>query len=109
MRKLQLFFLILIIFLTAAPASAIEVGQAKAFTGQDLHLKGRGLISYQLSGAEHALVFGNGFSMSIGANRFSSNKAVVWLKSQTVQFRGRSRVDYKTRVYLEGNTGEIPL
>jgi hypothetical protein len=41
--------------------------------------------------------------MSIGANQFSSDTAVVWLESVTTEFRGRVRIDYNARVYLEGN------
>jgi len=97
--------------LVSRPASsAIESQKARAFVGQDLHLTGRDLISYQLSAIEHALVFQNGFSMSIGANRFSSDIAVVWLESIRTEFGGRTsassvrsvRIDYRVRAYLEG-------
>ena len=97
--------------LVSRPASsAIESQKARAFVGQDLHLTGRDLVSYQLSAIEHTLVFQNGFSMSIGANRFSSDGAVVWLESIRTEFGGRTsassvrsvRIDYRVRAYLEG-------
>ncbi|GAF90641.1 unnamed protein product, partial [marine sediment metagenome] len=59
-------------------------------------------MSYQLSTGEHALVFEDGFSMSIVANRFSSNSAVVWLETVTTEYRGRVRIDYNATVYLQG-------
>ncbi len=109
MRK-TLFVLVIFfiaILLPAAVSLAIDgvvPGQrARAFVGQDLHLSGGELISYQPTTGEHVLVLKNGFSMSIGANQFSSNSAVVWLESVTIEFRGRVRVDYKARVYLQGN------
>ncbi len=109
----------LLILLPAAVSSAIEGQKAeslpvpggsidvmpnkRSWVGQDLHLTGRSLISYQLTTGEHTLVFPDGFSMTIGANQFSSNTAVVWLESVKTEFRGRVRIDYNARVYLEGN------
>ncbi|HDZ69146.1 MAG TPA: LPS-assembly protein LptD, partial [Phycisphaerales bacterium] len=84
-------------------SSAIESQKARLFDGQDLHLEGTEVVSYQLSTGEHTLLFRNGFSMSIGANQFSSDSAVVWLKSKTTEFRGRTRIDYNAKVYLTGN------
>jgi hypothetical protein len=93
--------------LLPAASSAVEsvdsAPKARPFVGQDLHLAGTELISYQLSTGEFTLVFQDGFSMSMGANQFSSDNAVVWLESVTTDFRGRIRIDYKARVYLEGN------
>ena len=104
MRKGRLFVLSLLVF--SAMSAAIESGadseQSGAFAGQDLHLQGKKLVSYQLSTGEHAIVFEDGFSMSIGANRFSSNSAVVWLETVTTEYRGRVRIDYNATVYLQG-------
>ncbi len=80
-----------------------QSARGEAFVGQDLHLVGRNLISYQLSTGEHTLVFQDGLSMSIGANQFSSDNAVVWLESVAIKYRDRVRIDYKTTVYLQGN------
>jgi len=77
--------------------------KAQAFVGQDLHLAGPELISYQLSTGEHILVFTDGLSMSIGANQFSSDRAVIWLESLTTEFRGRAHIDYKATAYLQGS------
>jgi hypothetical protein len=82
---------------------AIESDRAGAFVGQDLHLAGKEVISYQISLVEHTLVFQNGFSMSIGANRFSSNRAVVWLETVSAGSGSQVRLGYKARVYLHGN------
>ncbi len=110
MRKKRLYILSILslaVMVQAAISSAIESGipqqKAQAFVGQDLHLAGRELISYQLSTGEHILVFMGGLSMSIGANQFSSDSAVVWLESITTEFRGRTRIDYKATAYLQGN------
>ncbi len=90
--------------LSGTISSAIESDRARAFVGQDLHLAGKEVISYQISPVEHTLVFQNGFSMSIGANRFSSNSGVVWLETVRCSAQARQvRIDYKARVYLQGN------
>jgi hypothetical protein len=102
-QKRQLFIIGLLVFLPAAVSWAIEEQKAQAFAGQDLHLRGGELISYQPNPGEHTLILQDGFSMSIGANQFFSDSAVVWLVSVTTEFRGRIQVDYMARAYLEGN------
>jgi len=130
MRNRTLFILVFLVLLSGPAWSAIDGGdepvpKANAFVGQDLHMEGRAVISHQLSTAEHILVFSDGFSMSIGANQFSSDSAVVWLvprSAQTVEnavttlrsrslrstsrpkwkVDDRSRIGYKAMVYLQG-------
>ncbi len=92
-----------IYFLPIPYSSGIESGKAGAFAGLDLRLEGKTVISYQLSTGEHSLVFGNGFVMSIGGNKFSSDKAVVWLKSRLSDFHGRTHIDYEAKIYMTGN------
>ncbi|GAH05949.1 unnamed protein product, partial [marine sediment metagenome] len=94
---------------------AVEGGvageKARAFVGQDLHLAGGELLLYQsrpgpstaLGVNSHILVLRDGFSMSIGANQFSSDSAVLWLKAEPTEFRGRVDVEVNVQVYLEGN------
>lgn len=114
-RKPQLLVVSLIIVLAAAGWSLGGNNKdGSTFIGQDLHLAGRELISYQQilrpgsgQGADgssvHILVFPDGFSMSLGSrragslgvNQFISDKAVVWLES--------SGANYKAWVYLQGN------
>jgi len=105
MRRKQLLILVIfpILVLQVASASLAKGQKAEVFVGQDLHIAGQELISYQLSTGEHTLVLQNGFSMSIGANQFSSDSAVVWLESVAIEFRDRIRIDYKAIVYLQGN------
>ena len=103
-------FLVMLVLPLAVPVKSLSAidsqrvrpapprGGARAFIGQDLHLSGREVMSYQLSTGEHTLVFRDGFSMSIGANKFSSEAAVVWLKSVTIEFRGVIRIDYKVLI-----------
>jgi len=103
---LILFFWVLlpIVRLSGAPASEIGSSGSKslAFVGQDLQLRGQRLMSYQPSTGEYTLVFQDGFSMSIGANQFSSDNAVVRLESVMVESHERTRIDYEAKVYLEG-------
>jgi len=69
---------------------------SRSWVGEDLYLKGREVISHRVGPGEHTLVFYDSFSMSIGANQFFSDSAVVWLK------RERAGIQ-KVKVYLEGN------
>jgi hypothetical protein len=99
--------LTVIALLAAAAPAASEDGagglSTEALTGQDLYLSGRELMSYQPATDAHILLFEKKFSMSIGANRYSSDKAVVWLESMTIESGGRVHIDYLAKVYLEGN------
>jgi len=101
-QEKKLFILFLCVWLPAVVCRGIDSRKADAFAGQDLHLAGRQVLSYQLSSDEHTLVFEDGFSMSIGSEQFSSEKAVVRLKARRVEFRGKVRIDYDAGVYLEG-------
>ncbi len=76
---------------------------AEVFAGQDLHLTANKVVSHQPATGEHALVFTGDFSMSIAGNHFAGDNAVVWLISELTEFRGKVRIDYTAKVYLEGN------
>ncbi|MGA2916107.1 MAG: LPS assembly protein LptD [Sedimentisphaerales bacterium] len=101
MRHNYLIFL-LIVFLTAGSLAASGPGQGELFGAEDLHLKGKTLISYQNSDTENILAFTDGFELSIGDNLLKSDKAIVWLDSQTEEYRGTVSVNYKVKVYLAG-------
>ena len=102
-RLVILVILVILVLLQGADSLAIEEQKARAFIGQDLHLAGREVMSYQPSTGEHTLVFRDGFSMSIGVNQLGSDDAVVWLKTEPTEFGGRVRINYKVRAYLQGN------
>ena len=105
-QKRQVFIIGLLVLgmweVSCAAGSGVPGQNAEVFIGQDLYLEGKGLLSYQVSTGEHVLVFEDGFSMSIGANRLCGDKGVVWLDSIRTDFRGRVRIDYSSRVYIEG-------
>jgi len=118
MRYKTLFILVLLVLLSGTVRSAMDGGDqpipgASAFVGQDLHMAGRAVISHQLSTGEHILVFRDEFSMSIGANEFSSDSAVVWLVPgsgemaesavrQGQKVSDEARIGYEAKVYLRG-------
>ena len=115
MRNRTLFILILMSMLAFCTIGrgAEQGPDTAAFVGQDLHMEGPAVISHQLSTSEHILVFREGFSMSIGANKFSSSNAVVWLIPRSavpvestvpeqLKVGDWSRIGYKTMVYLRG-------
>ena len=107
MLKNELIILVAVVFAASGVSFAVEGGvsqqRAEAFAGQDLQLSGQEVISYQSEGGEHILVFQRGFSMSIGANQFLSDNAVIWVKATTTEFLGESKNEYKIRAYMEGN------
>ena len=87
------------------PAGLCLGQDVAAFAGQDLHLAAGNMTVYQDkdSPGEHLLVFNGDFSMSIGANQLSSDSAVVWIKTLSQDFRGRTHLDHNAQIYLEGN------
>jgi len=87
---------------------AINYAQQKAdqyFTGQDLHLNARNMIickDASFGPGANVLIFEQGFSLAIGANKFSSNKAVVWIDTVRSGYPGQTDTDYNCRIYLQG-------
>ena len=76
-----------------------------SWIGEDLYLQGQKVMSADLEGkgGDHLLLFKGRFLVSIGANRFSSDEAMVWLKENRTEFRGRTRTEYQATVYLQGS------
>jgi hypothetical protein len=48
------------------------------------------------------MVLRDDFSMSIGGNKYSSERAVVWLYEEAGEGGARARVHYRVQAYLEG-------
>lgn len=96
-----LYFLLVVLF-AANGFAAVEPNQVQIFGADDLHLSGKTLTSYQSSSSEHILAFTGGFELSIGDNHLKSSEAIVWLNSQTTEYRGVTNIDYKVKVYLGG-------
>jgi hypothetical protein len=61
-------------------ASAIDSTQARAFAGHDVYISADKLVSFHGSGGEDVLVIEPRFSLVAGADTFSGDKAVVWMK-----------------------------
>ncbi len=102
----SLLIAILTVVLSAGALATDSQGQAgEYFAGQDLHVQGQTLSIYK--GPElantHVLFFENGFSMTIGDHRLSSDRAVVFLRTLATEHRNVAHVDYDARVYLEHN------
>jgi len=105
MRKRELLISAILALMVVTAASAVESQKAGEPIGQDLHVAGRELTAYQITTDKtgvHILVLPDGFSMSFGPNRFSSDKAVVWLETVITKLEDGVRVDYKTQAYLQG-------
>ncbi len=89
----------------AAFAEAVEEGPGQYFSGQDLHVLGQELTIYKVPERKNtqALVFANGFSMDIGDNHLSSDRAVVPIHTVSTEHQGIDHIAHDTSVYLEGN------
>jgi hypothetical protein len=94
---------LLIAFLTAKGFSAVQSQEAQLFGADDLHLRGRVMSSYQIASGEHILAFTEGLELSIGDNHIKSNKAIIWLNSQTTEYQGVTKIVYRAKAYLEGD------
>ena len=98
-----LYILVLSAVAFCSESRAEELEKAEILAGQDLQVSGPSVTNHRLSSGEHILVFNDGLSMSIGANQFSSGKAVVWLNSMAAEFAGQSRGGYIAIAYLADN------
>jgi hypothetical protein len=79
---------------------------AQLLAGEDLHMQAKQMWTCrQIQTAdEHVLLFENGFSMSIGDNQLSAEKAVIWLKDRGRDQQGlASQAYYQAQVYLEND------
>jgi hypothetical protein len=103
MQKKHALALVLVLGYLISEKATGDYPGAPGFAGQDLHLVASEVITYQLDTGEHVMVFENGLAMSIGANRFESAKAMVWLKSAATQVRTMKENYYNATVYLEQN------
>lgn len=106
MHKSLLTAIFTVLALSAATWAVDDpVKPGEYFAGQDLHIQGQTLSIYK--GPElkdtHVLVFDNGFSMTIGDHRLSSDRAVVFLRTLATEFRQVSHIQHDARVYLEHN------
>ncbi|MCK5563760.1 MAG: hypothetical protein KAJ07_00815, partial [Planctomycetes bacterium] len=74
------------------------------FVGQDLHLSGENISVCSDDGfgqGANVLIFDSGFSMVIGANKLSSQSAVVFIDVVRSEYLGQIQTDYNCRVYLQ--------
>jgi hypothetical protein len=97
-RQFILFFVLPVVLLL--PAVVRPAQNPLAFAGQDLHLSGKNLISFQLSAKEHCLLFTENFHLVIGGVSFTSDSAVIWLESPP---SGGPLAHYNAKAYLTGN------
>ena len=103
MRKKLFSVTLVLVLLLISTLLAIDGGKAQLFVGNDAHMTAGKFTSYQSSTVGYELVFENGFDLAIGANRYSCDNSVVFLESFVSESGARQRVDYKAKVYLEGN------
>ncbi|MHC4744050.1 MAG: hypothetical protein ACYS8Z_19200, partial [Planctomycetota bacterium] len=103
MRQKFLYILVLSAVACAGVSRAEELERGEILAGQDLQVSGPAVVNHRLSTGEHILIFDDGMAMSIGANLFSSGKAVVWLNALAAEFDGQRRGGYTAIAYLTDN------
>lgn len=87
-------------------AGAIEGPQAGAFLGRDVHISGDKLLSYQGQNGENSLVIEGNCSISAGADTFTGQSAVIWLRQKPEPGAGVSISAYVTgKVSARRNKG----
>ena len=110
-RLLTLFVCSIAFLLSGAAFSAGSAAEESRldysrWIGEDLYMRGQKVTSADSAvkgEGEHILLFEGEFSMSIGANQFFSDGAVVWLKGKSTAFRGKNHTEYQAKVYLQGD------
>ncbi len=91
-------FVVMLLLAGALPhAFSAEPQRVEAFVGEDLQLSGPAVVTFG-SDSVQVLLFAEGFSMSIGADEFGADRAVVWLDSQPQGRFGEVLV----RVFMRG-------
>ena len=76
------------------------------FAGQDLQLIADEMTVYsdqEMATGEQVLFFQDAFSMTIGANNYSSDTALVRIQTIVSEFKGRTNIDYSVKVFLQGS------
>lgn len=96
--------IILALVAITAIFTALSPAAGEHFAGQDLHFFAGSVTVYEdVGGNGQVLIFGGHFTMKIGANSLSSERAMVWLKPITSEYRGGQEVNYSVDAYLEGD------
>lgn len=103
MHRKLIWLKISVLALIGSSCLAVDRSQLRAFAGEDLHIKAGSVATFQPSQAEHILEFKGGFSLMIGDNRTSSDEAIVWLDTIKSEYRGSIKLEYRARVFLQGN------
>ena len=91
------------IIVLATSIFAVTSEQAKIFAGQNLNLCGSDLTMHSSGEGKHILLYKGQFSLTMGANSFSSDNAVVWISKFADELGSSSNSDYRVKVFLEGN------
>ena len=106
MRKFFKLFLLTCLVVSSACLFGDQAAKSDFFAGQDIHLSSSEMCVYpSLDGQadKQIVVFDKKFSLDIGVNLLSSDRAVVWITTKRYVYRGAESFDYDVRAYLEGN------
>ncbi len=81
-----------------------QQSSAGLLAGEDLHLSGTSIRVCRQSGesGENILLFEDGFSLTVGDNRLSGAKGVIWLEAQRPAAGTLEQGSYRAMVYAEG-------
>lgn len=100
MRR-NILFLFIAIF--AGNGFSAEQTASQMLGTDDLHISAKAMNSFQAAPGENILAFKDNFDLILGDNHLKSSEAIIWLKSYTIDYHGVTKVEYKVKVYLQGN------
>jgi len=86
-----------------SPSSGMDARTSgRRWLGQDLHLTAGVLLSHEPEAGGQLLVCSGGFSMALAGRQWSSDSAVVWIKTHRTAQPGGAATRYVVQVYLKG-------
>lgn len=86
-----------------SPSSGTDARSAgRQWLSQDLHLTAGELLSHEPDAGGQLLVCEHGFSMALAGRQWSSDRAVVWIRTRRFANPTGPATEYDVQVYLKG-------
>jgi hypothetical protein len=103
MQRKRLSIIIICLLIHAGLSAVCIAAAAPRAISPDLYLSGRDVVSPKPEAGQNVLVFEKGVLISLGQNRFSGDRGVVWVESEQAEVQGRAVIEYQVKAYLEGD------
>ena len=106
MLKMRISRLLSIMTMVMIVCACLHGSTGNMFIGQDLHMRSETMTVYTDAVdkiGKNMILFEGGFTMNVGANTYSSDSAIVRIKTVAAEILSSRNTNYKVDVYLEGN------